>query len=93
MRQTTAIGGTPGTVTVVKENDADDETLQTTAQKYGGTPTEPTYGDVIDKQLVPVYQGGRIFLGPFWIKGGGRLGVVVTSPVGVDCCVTPIGEE
>jgi hypothetical protein len=88
-KQTTAIG-TEAAVTVVKVGDFG-ETIQTTAKKYGNS--EPTTTDVYDQDLVPVYQGGRIFLGPYWIPGGGRLGVLVTSPVNVDCAVTVDMEE
>ena len=92
VKQTTAIGGTPTGVTLYKQGDFG-ETIQATAAKYGGTPSEPTSTDVYDQDFVPVYQGGRIFLGPYWVPGGGRLGVVVASPVNVDCCVTVDAEE
>lgn len=74
LRQTTA--GTMSSATVVKNNDADDETLQVTAQ-YNAT-AEPTAGDVI-KTIEVHPQAGYAEILPFGqeiiVKGGGRLGI------------------
>lgn len=92
-RQSSAGTGPGGALTLVKDNDSDDETLQTTAQ-YGPSGTwtvEPTAGDVLARKLV--HPQGRADFGPFVIKGGGRLAVVVTAPVSIDCTVSTAGEE
>lgn len=89
LRQTTA--GTMTGLTPVKDSDSDDETLQVTAQ-HTATGTEPTAGDVLESQLVHP-QSSRVFVGPYIVKGGGRLGVEVTSGVNIDCIVSAYGEE
>ncbi len=92
-RQSTAGTGPGGALTLVKDNDSDDETIQTTAQ-YGpaGTWTvEPTAGDVLARKLV--HPQGRADFGPFILKGGGRLAVVVTAAVSIDCAVSAAIEE
>lgn len=88
LRQTTA--GTMTSLTPVKDSDSDDETLQTTAQHTA--TVEPTAGDVLESQLVHP-QSSRVFVGPYIVKGGGRLGVEVTSGVSIDCIVSAYGEE
>lgn len=88
LRQTTA--GTMSSLTPVKDSDSDDETLQTTAQHTA--TVEPTAGDVLESQLVHP-QSSRVFVGPYIVKGGGRLGVEVTSGVNIDCIVSAYGEE
>lgn len=93
MRQSTAGTDPGGALTLTKDNDSDDETIQTTAQ-YGpaGTWTaEPTAGDVLDRRLV--HPQGRADFGPFTVKGGGRLGVVVTAAVSIDCIASAAIEE
>lgn len=88
MRQSTA--GTMSSLTLTKDNDSDDETLQTTAQHTA--TVEPTSGDILETQLIHP-QGGRGVFGPFVVKGGGRLGVVVTASVSIDCVVSAQFEE
>lgn len=95
MRQSTG-GTTPGgALTLAKDNDSDDETIQTTAQ-YGPTGgawgAEPTAGDVLARKLVHP-QGRADFMGPFVVKGGGRIAVVVTATVAVDCVASADIEE
>jgi len=87
MRQSTA--GTMSALTPSKYNDSDDETLQTTAQHTASA--EPTSGDILETQLI--HPQGRGVFGPFTVKGGGRLGVVVTASVSVDCVVSAQIEE
>lgn len=89
LKQTTA--GTMSALTLVKDNADDGETLQTTAQHTA--TAEPTAGDVIESQFVPSYHGQRIFVGPFWINGGDRLGIEVTSAEAIDCIVSAYGDE
>jgi hypothetical protein len=86
-RQSTA--GTMSALTPSKYNDSDDETLQTTALHTASA--EPTSGDILETQLI--HPQGRGVFGPFEIKGGGRLGVVVTAGVSVDCVVCAHFEE
>lgn len=91
LRQSTA--GTMSSLTLVKDNDSDDETLQTTAQHT--STSEPTAGDVLFSQLVHP-QGGRFSVQGnevFTIKGGGRLGFEVTASVDVDAVVCVKFEE
>lgn len=87
MRQSTA--GTMTSLTLTKDNDSDDETIQTTAQHTA--TVEPTAGDVLARKLV--HPQGRADFGPFVVKGGGKLGVVVTAAVSVDCIVSAMIEE
>lgn len=78
LRQTTA--GTMSSVTIVKNNDGDDETLQTTGRHTASA--EPTAGDVLETLEVHP-QAGLLFFYPagkeIVIKGGGRLGFEVTA--------------
>lgn len=88
-RQTTA--GTGGTANnPVKDNDADDETLQTTALRNIVT-AEPTSTDLLESKFC--HPQGRIDLGPFTIPGGGRIGVKLTAPNVVDCLPSAVFEE
>jgi len=86
-RQTDA--GTMTSLTLVKDNDADDETIQTTAQHTA--TAEPTKTDKLASKFV--HPQGRADFGPFTVKGGGRIGVLVTAGVGVDCIVSALIEE
>lgn len=87
LRQSTA--GTMSALTLVKDGDTA-ETLEVTATHTASA--EPTAGDVLESQLVHP-QSSRVFVGPYIIPGGGRLGVEVTAAVGVDCIVSAYGEE
>jgi hypothetical protein len=87
LKQTTA--GTSSALTLVKDCDTDDETLQTTA--IHTATVEPTASDVKETQFVHP-QSGRTF-GPFRVPGGQRLGVEVTVSANVDCVVAVRGEE
>ena len=92
LRQTTA--GTMSALTPVKNNNGDDETLQTTAQHTA--TAEPTAGDVLMAQEIHP-QTGYTWQAPFGrqivVKGGGRLGIEVTAGVGVNCLARVMGEE
>jgi hypothetical protein len=88
LRQSTA--GTMSALTLVKDDSTDDETLQTTGLHTA--TAEPTAGDVLESQMVHP-QSSRVFVGPYVVPGGGRLGVEVTAAVGVDCIVSAYGEE
>ena len=95
-RQTTAIGGTPTSNNPVKKDVSVDETVQTTATIYGGSPTEPTTTDVYDVIEVHPQTGYRIFypLGEeLLIAGGGRLGILATAPAVVNARVQVDLEE
>lgn len=87
LRQSTA--GTMSALTLVKDGDTA-ETLEVSAQHTASA--EPTAGDVLESQLVHP-QSSRVFVGPYVIPGGGRIGVEVTATVGVDCIVSAYGEE
>ncbi|MFH0943738.1 MAG: hypothetical protein V2A76_00955 [Planctomycetota bacterium] len=84
IRQTTA--GTMSAATPVKLNSGDDESLQTTAQKTA--TAEPTGSEVIDSIEVHP-QAGYTWQAPFGaelcVKGGERLGLVVTAAADVNC--------
>lgn len=86
-RQTT--GGTMTSTSPVKDNDADDETLQTTAARNASA--EPTATDLLESKLC--HPQSRIDFGPFTIPGGGRLGVKITAPNVVDCIASAVFEE
>lgn len=84
-----------GTMTALvpkKDMSTDPETLQLTAQ-HSATGTEPTAADEKENQYVPSYHGQRVFVGPFWIPGGQRLGVEITSVETIDWRVSAYGEE
>lgn len=77
MRQTTAIGGSPTTVTPVKCRNGDAGTIQTTARKSAGG-AEPTSSDVYwTGRLHP--QGRHVIPKRFTIEQSDRLGVVCTD--------------
>lgn len=83
LRQTTA--GTMSALTPTKNNSADDETIQTTAQHTASA--EPTAGDVLWRQEIHPQTGWKEFrpLGKEWVvPGGTRLGVRCTAPAGVN---------
>ena len=92
LRQTTA--GTMLSLTPVKANSGDNETLQVTAQHTA--TAEPTPSDVEDTVLVHP-QTGYTWQAPFGkaivILGGAKLGIEVTAGVSIDCVVTAKGEE
>lgn len=87
LRQSSA--GTMSALTLTKDNDSDDETLQTTAQHTA--TAEPSAGDVVASGEVHPQTGRRF--GPFWVKGGGRLGVEVTAGASTSVIVSALGEE
>lgn len=92
LRQTTA--GTMSSLTLVKHNNGDNETLQTTAQHTA--TAEPTAGDVLDSFYVHP-QGRREFTAAYRketpILGGERLGIRVTAGVSVNAIVSADLEE
>lgn len=83
LRQTTA--GTMTSLTPVKRNNGDGETIQGTAQHTA--TAEPTAGDVYDVFEIHPQSGYDIFfpLGqePL-VKGGDRLGIECTAPAAVN---------
>jgi hypothetical protein len=96
LRQTTAgtmTAGTAGTH-LSKNNDADDETVQTTVQHTA--TAEPTAGDVLEFGEIHPQTGARWFypLGQeIIIKGGGRVGVELTAAQGQTVVVTADLDE
>ena len=85
VRQTSA--GTMTALTIVKINESDAETIQTTAQ-HSATSTEPTTTDIIDAMEVHPQQGFEKLLPlgqEFIIKGGNRLAIRCTAPANVNC--------
>ncbi len=92
LRQTTA--GTMTALTLVKDPDDSDETIQTTAQHTA--TAEPTAGDVLMTELIHP-QTGWSWQAPFGretkIGGGDRLGIEVTAANAVDCVARFAGEE
>lgn len=93
LRQTTA--GTMTSLTLVKDPDDTDETLQTTAQ-HSATSTEPTAGDVLMQEYVHPQQG-YTWQAPFGrlikIGGGDRLGIEVLAAADVPATVRFSAEE
>lgn len=91
-KQTT--GGTMSSLTLVKSNDNDDETLQTTATHTA--TAEPTEGDNLITELVHP-QTGYTWQAPYGkplvIPGGDRLGFIVTAGADVNAVVRVMGEE
>jgi hypothetical protein len=93
MRQTTAIGGTPGAGTVVKRRHGDAGTVQLTAAIYGTSPTEPTASDIYWQGYIHP-QSSRVIPKVFEIEQGERLGIVVTDPgTGHNCAVSADAME
>lgn len=92
LRQTTA--GTMTSLTPVKLNSADDETIQTTAQHTA--TAEPTAGEVLLAEEVHP-QTGYTWQAPFGrelvVPGGGRLGVEVSAGADVNAIARVIFEE
>lgn len=78
LRQTTAIGGSPTTVTPVKHRNGDAGTIQLTAKKSAGG-SEPTASDVYYDQYHPV-NSKIVIPGSFDIEQGDRLGIEITTP-------------
>lgn len=92
MRQTSA--GTMPALTLKKDPDDWDETIQTTAAHTA--TAEPTSGDVLMEEYVHP-QTGYTWQAPegrkIAIGGGDRLGVVVTAAASVSCTCRVCGEE
>lgn len=92
LRQTTA--GTMTSLTPVKWNSADDETLQITAQHT--STSEPTAGDVLWSEEVHP-QTGYTWQAPFGMEfvvpGGTRLGLRVTTAETTSAIARMIVEE
>lgn len=92
LRQTTA--GTMSALTVVKDPDDWDETIQTTAQHTA--TAEPTASDVLFAEHVHPQQG-YTWQAPFGrgikVGGGDRLGIEVTAGTSVSALVRACGEE
>ena len=92
LRQSDA--GTVSSLTPQKMNEADDETLQTTA---GHTATvEPTgTTEILGEEVHP--QGGYTWQAPFGgeviVKGGARLGIAVTAGADVSAKARVVFEE
>ena len=86
-RQTDA--GTSSALTPVKDNDGDNETLQTTARHTA--TVEPTTTDLLESKYV--HPQGRADFGPFIVPGGGRIGVVVDAPNNVNGVFSALFEE
>ena len=92
VRQTDA--GTMSALSPVKMNEADDETLQTTAQHTAtAEPTGST--EVMGEEVHP--QSGYTWQAPFGgeivVKGGNRLGLVVTAGADVNAKARFVFEE
>lgn len=91
LRQTTAIGGTPTTVTPVKHRNGDAGTAQTTAKKSAGG-AEPTNSDVYwDGYLHQ--QGRHVIPTQFVIEQGDRLGIEITTSAALNVGITAPVEE
>lgn len=86
--------GTMTSLTLVKDPDDWDETIQTTAQHTA--TVEPTQGTVIMEEYVHP-QTGYTWQAPFGkqiaIGGGDRLGIAVTAGASVSAAVRVCGEE
>lgn len=85
-------------VTPVKMNSSDDETIQTTATKHFDgsdqptkSPTDPIFSEYVHPQ------GGYTWQAPFGneivVPGGTRLGMVVTAGVSVNCAPRFVCDE
>lgn len=91
-RQTTA--GTMSSLTLQKDPDDTDETLQTTAQE--NATVEPTVGSVIARHYAHPQQGRDVpipLLKPIKIGGGDRLGIAVNAGTSVNAVVSAHGTE
>jgi len=93
LRQTTA--GTMTSLSIVKNNSGDSETLQGTAQHTA--TVEPTAGDVVDSINVHPQGGGYEVIFPVGqeiiIPGGGRIGIECTAGASVNVTAKFIYEE
>jgi hypothetical protein len=92
LRQTTA--GTMTALTLVKDPDDWDETIQTTAQHTA--TAEPTAGDVLMTEYVHPQQGYTWTAGlgrEIKVGGGDRLGVRVTAAASVSAVARVAGVE
>jgi hypothetical protein len=93
LRQTTA--GTVTSATPRKLDSGRAETIQSTAGI--NATSEPTSGEVIFTEFIPVYGGNKTVFFPSnllpIIPGGTRLGLRVTSPANVNCSATMLLEE
>ena len=92
MRQTDA--GTMSALTLVKGNNSDDETLQSTAQHTA--TVEPASGDVImtiKGHPQTSFSWQAPFGGEIPVIGGGRVGFRVTAANDVGAFVSIVGEE
>lgn len=91
-RQTDA--GTMSSLTLVKDPDDWDETIQTTAQHTA--TAEPTAGSTIMEEYVHP-QTGYTWQAPHGkgikIGGGDRIGITVTAGASVSCAARVAGEE
>lgn len=95
LRQTSAIGGTPAAITPVITG-VGSETPQATAAYYGGSPTEPSAGNVLSvKEIHPQSSYDYTFpLGQeILVPGGGRLGIECTAPANVNVRPEIVYEE
>lgn len=91
-RQSTA--GTASSLTVLKDPDDTDETLQITAQE--NFTVEPTVTAVIGRYYAHPQQGRDVpipLLKPIKVGGGDRLGVAVNAGTSVNAVVTAHGNE
>ena len=92
LRQTTA--GTMSAGTVVKNDDSDSETLQTSSQINASA--EPTAGDVIDVFEVHPQTGLIVMLPPgdeIQVRGGQRVGFEVLATQAQTVTIKVGGEE
>lgn len=83
VRQSSA--GTMSSVTPTKSDDSLPETIQSTASVDASA--EPTTGDVIKFINIHPQSGYEMASGvkdEDWIKGGGRVGIIVTAPASVN---------
>jgi len=81
-------------LTLVKDNSSDDETLQTSGQHTASA--EPTAGDVLLSEEVHP-QTGFLWQAPFGgeliVPGGTRLGIEVTAANDVSAVARMVGDE
>lgn len=93
LRQTDA--GTASSLTLVKDPDDTDETLQTTAQHTA--TAEPTAGAIMESENIHPQQGYTWYYPPYdpmKIGGGDRVALRVNTPANsVDAAVAVSGEE
>lgn len=78
--------GTMSSVTPTKTDDSLPETIQSTASVDASS--EPTTGDVVKFMNIHPQSGYEAETGvknEEWIKGGGRLAIIITAPAAVNC--------